>query len=191
MAFDKKLYNREYMRKYTKTERGKAIQDQYNLSHKDQRQNYQKQYILNNKEHIAKQTKKYKNEHREEISERRKYRKKTDPNFKITCNLRIRLNKAINNNQKSGSAVKDLGCSIEELRQYLEKQFYPNSETGEMMSWENYGKTGWHIDHVIPLSSFNLEDKEQFLKACNYTNLQPLWAKDNLEKTDKLDWKKK
>ena len=55
------------------------------------------------------------------------------------------------------------------------------------MSWDNYGRTGWHIDHIIPLSKFDLTDREQFLKACHYTNLQPLWAKDNLIKGNKFD----
>jgi len=92
----------------------------------------------------------------------------------IKRNLRSRLNKALQGNYKSGSAVKDLGCSIEFLREYLEKQFK------EDMSWDNYGE--WHIDHIEPLCSFDLTDRVQLLKACHYTNLQPLWKKDNLEK---------
>ena len=73
-----------------------------------------------------------------------------------------------------------MGCSVEELKKYLESKFYPHSETGEIMSWENYGE--WHIDHRKPLKMFNLSKREELLKACHYTNLQPLWAKDNLIK---------
>jgi hypothetical protein len=104
-------------------------------------------------------------------------------NYKLSMALRIRLSCALKNNQKVGSAIRDLGCSIEELKSYLESKFQ------EGMSWENYGrKKGikcWEIDHVVPISNFNLEDPEQFKKACHYTNLQPLWAEDNLKKSNR------
>ena len=95
---------------------------------------------------------------------------------RIKHNLRGRLNRAIKSNYKSGSAVRDLGCSIEELKIHLESQF----QLG--MSWDNWSRIGWHIDHIKPLSSFNLENIEEFKKACHYSNLQPLWAQDNISK---------
>jgi len=107
-------------------------------------------------------------------------RRKTDICFRLICNIRSRLCSAIKRNQKSGSAVKDLGCSVKFLKKYLESQFKPD------MSWENYGKC-WHIDHIIPLSSFDLTNREELLKACHYTNLQPLWAEENLSKSNKID----
>jgi hypothetical protein len=100
-----------------------------------------------------------------------------DLSYKLRNRLRTRLFIAIRNNQKAGSAVKDLGCSIDELKLYLENQFEPG------MTWDNYGE--WHIDHIIPLSHFDLTDREQFLKACHYTNLQPLWGLDNISKGNK------
>ena len=114
---------------------------------------------------------------------RNMYMKKylSDTSNRLADNLRSRLRKAIKNNQKTGSAVDDLGCSIEELKIYLESQFQDN------MSWDNYGLKGWHIDHIIPLASFDLTIEEEFKKACHYTNLQPLWAKDNLIKGAKHD----
>jgi desulfoferrodoxin (superoxide reductase-like protein) len=54
------------------------------------------------------------------------------------------------------------------------------------MTWDNWTTDGWHIDHIKPLASFDLTDRKQLLEACHYTNLQPLWAKDNLIKSDKI-----
>ena len=80
--------------------------------------------------------------------------------------------------KKSGSAVKDLGCSIKDLKIHLEEQFQ------EGMNWNNHGS--WHIDHRKPLASFDLTKREQLLAAVHFTNLQPLWAKDNLSKGSKV-----
>jgi hypothetical protein len=121
----------------------------------------------------------------------RNNRRKNDIKYRLECVLRKRISDIISNERKAGSAIRDLGCSIEELKQHLENKFYPHPDTGEIMSWENYGYYGWHIDHIIPLISFDLMNREQFLKACHYTNLQPLWAKDNYDKKDKLNWEKK
>lgn len=101
-------------------------------------------------------------------------KRKTDIQFKLKENLRNRLNQAIKNNFKSGSAVRDLGCSIIELRQYLESKFQPG------MTWDNYGQ--WHIDHIRPLASFNLLNTDELQKACHFSNLQPLWAEENIKK---------
>jgi hypothetical protein len=107
-----------------------------------------------------------------------KRRKASDIEFKLRKTLRERMNKALRIHSKSGSAVSDLGCSVAELKDYLASKFQPG------MSWDNHGE--WHIDHIIPLSSFQLSEREQFLRACHYTNLQPLWADQNLRKTNKL-----
>jgi len=109
-----------------------------------------------------------------------KNRRIVDINFKLAINLRKRLYAAFKNNYKTGSAVSDLGCTIDRFRIYLESMFQKG------MAWGNYGSFGWHIDHKIPLTSFNLTNREQFKKACHYTNLQPLWWKDNLSKGTKL-----
>jgi arginine decarboxylase-like protein len=106
--------------------------------------------------------------------------RRANPAAKIAANLRSRLNKAVRGLVKQGSAVRDLGCSVPELKKHLEDRFLPG------MSWENYGPKGWHIDHILPLSSFDLQERDQFLAACHYTNLQPLWATDNLVKNDKV-----
>lgn len=92
--------------------------------------------------------------------------------------LRARIRSAIKNGQRAGSAVRDLGCSIPELLKHLEAKFQPG------MSFDNYGE--WHIDHIIPLVKFDLTNRKEFLVACHYMNLQPLWKRDNLIKGTKL-----
>jgi len=111
---------------------------------------------------------------RKRIAKYNKTKKQNNLHFKLACNLRTRLWQVIKGMLKAGSAVRDLGCSIEQLKQHLESQFQ------EDMSWENYGQ--WHIDHIKPLAKFDLTDRNQFLEACHYTNLQPLWATDNIKK---------
>jgi len=111
-----------------------------------------------------------------------RYRQK--PKQKLRRNLRNRLWYVLKGGLKVGSAVRDLGCSIEFLKHHLETQFQPG------MTWDNYGGTinNWCVDHIIPLSSFDLTDREQFLKACHYSNLQPMWFSDNSRKCNRLDY---
>lgn len=116
---------------------------------------------------------------KEKTNARKRERLSIDINYKLRENLRSRLNKAIKNDQKIGSAVSDLGCSIEELKRHLEVQFEPG------MTWDNWSRVGWHIDHIKALANFDLINREELLKACHYSNLQPMWAKDNLSKGSK------
>mgnify|MGYP001563855485 CR=1 FL=1 len=179
--------------------------DKVSLIYKKQRINYQK-----NKEKILADHKVYWKKNREKLIARHKIwaikniekiaiknkiwrknnqkwirddwnnRLKTDIQFRLQLRLRSRFGRALKNNYKVGSAVFDLGCSIKEFKIHLEKKF----QSG--MTWKNYGLYGWHIDHKIPLSSFDLTNREQVKKACHYTNLQPMWALDNLKKNKKI-----
>ena len=162
---------------------------------KNDRERYQKniekererrsRYRKESPERFAQSSKKYRETHKEQINAYFRNRKKNDLDFKIKCLLRDRLNQAMKNNQKSGSAIADLGMSIENFKIYLEERFCANPDTSEMMGWENYGMFGWHIDHIIPLSAFDLTDREQLLKAVHYSNLRPMWAKQNLTEGDR------
>lgn len=118
---------------------------------------------------------------KEHVKAKRKEQYRSDISFRIQCLLRNRLNKLIRGKIKNGSAVKDLGCSIEEFKFHLEKQFLSG------MNWSNYGigKDKWNIDHIIPISKFDLSDRNQFIKANNYNNLQPMWHLDNVRKGNK------
>lgn len=131
---------------------------------------------------------KYGRENRARLNEYMKNRMKSDINYRLTRLLRTRLANAVRGEYKAGSAISDLGCSIEELKTHLESKFYDHPITGEVMSWESYGFYGWHIDHIKPLASFDLTDREHAKQACHYTNLQPLWAEDNHRKGDREDY---
>jgi len=106
---------------------------------------------------------------------------KKNPTAKIANNLRIRLNKALKD-QLAGKQVSatNCGCSMDFLIKYLEQRF----ELG--MTWDNYGLYGWHIDHIQPCASFDLTKKSEQKKCCHYTNLQPMWAKKNIRKGNKV-----
>lgn len=137
---------------------------------KDCKKIYNYQYQKENKEKLKKKRNKYEAN-----------RKRNDINYKL--NTIIRINKALKRNSKNSSTIKLLGCSIKELKNHLESQF-----TKEM-SWDNYGQNGWEIDHIQPCASFDLSNPEEQYKCFNYTNLQPLWKKENREKWHKIDYK--
>lgn len=140
-----------------------------------------KEYRLKNNIEIKKRKKLYSIKNRSKINAKLKNKKQTDIQYKIICNLRTRLWYALKNKQKVGSTVRDLGCTGEQLIDWLEHQFEPG------MDWNNYGnKEGqWSIDHEYPLSEVDdLTKKELFLPVIHYTNLQPMWHIDNLKKGD-------
>lgn len=152
----------------------------YYKTNKDKIRSRQKIYNQVNKNKLQEYFKKYFQENKLKVYNYINDRLKIDPQYKLSLSLRRRLRCALKGNYRSGSAIKDLGCSIDELKVYLESKFLPG------MSWDNWTYDGWHIDHIKPLASFDLTDRNQLLQACHYTNLQPLWAKDNIAKSDKI-----
>lgn len=149
-----------------------------------------KAYRLRNKDRINSARRLWSNRNRDKINERnrllpasvksakRKKAKLNNPILGVRENLRKRIRQVLKANKWSYVGLKStlVGCSGKFLRLHLEAQFT------EGMSWENYGK--WHIDHVIPLSS--AKTKEEMELLCHYTNLQPLWALENIKKSNKI-----
>jgi len=121
---------------------------------------------------------KYNIKNRKRHADRMRERIRNDINYRIEKNLRKRLWDAIKGNNKSASTIKLLGCAVEYLKNHLESQFT------EGMNWDNYGK--WHIDHIIPCASFDFTDPFQQRECFHFSNLQPLWAEDNLKKGSNL-----
>jgi hypothetical protein len=103
---------------------------------------------------------------------------KTDFNYKLIHTIRVRVKDVLRGHSKSDSTINMLGCTINELWIHLEKQFKQG------MTRENHGK--WHIDHIKPCASFDLTKPEEQAKCFHYTNLQPLWASENLAKGSKI-----
>jgi hypothetical protein len=116
-------------------------------------------------------------EERRKAREYRRSKRAADINFRLADVLRCRLKHALHGRAKTGSSVKDLGCTVAELKKYLENKFI------EGMTWDNWGIHGWHIDHIKPLASFDLTNPQQLCEAVHHTNLQPLWAVDNWKKS--------
>lgn len=108
------------------------------------------------------------------------HRRDTEPMFRLKRYLRNRINRALKNNSRCASTVELLGCTAEQLAQHLESMFQPG------MTWDNWSLHGWHVDHIRPLAVFDLTDPVQLAEACHYTNLQPLWAADNIRKGAKV-----
>lgn len=107
-----------------------------------------------------------------------KINKQKNPLYKLQCNLRSLISKSITRQgyRKTSKSKQILGCEYIELKKHLESKFT------EGMNWDNYGK--WHIDHIYPSSL--AETEEEIIRLNNYTNLQPLWAEDNIRKGNKI-----
>jgi len=166
-------------------ERDKARQKEYYAQHKEQYIQRAKEWVKNNPDKMKKIKQEYRCKNRDKLNKyARDYaktyipkKKEEDPAFRLRLNIRGRLHAFFKNGKRKPTSMTSvLGCTWQELRDYIEQQFVPG------MSWETYGPKGWHIDHIKPLSSFDLADPEQFKQANHYTNLQPLWAEDNYKK---------
>lgn len=125
---------------------------------------------------LRKKEYKFRNKHKLK-KERIEYyqKKKNDPIWRAARNLRKRLKKQLDKGFRNGPTISMLGCTIIEFRDYIAKQF------DQGMTWDNYGE--WHLDHIKPVCSFDLTDTEQVALINHYSNLRPLWAKDNIAKS--------
>lgn len=175
-------YHRDYYKKNKETVNEKN--KMYYQNHKEQVLERTTAYQKNHPEVNRASATKWRENNRDKVRAYQNNRRATNINVRITDNLRGRLWSALKGKSKCGSTKDLLGCSIPFLKGYLAAKF----EDG--MSWDTYSFETFHIDHIIPCSSFDLSDPEQQKKCFHYTNLQPLWAFDNMSKGNKLDWSK-
>jgi len=184
--------NREKRKEYRKQNREKIKEQkkawyQQNLEKIKERR---KAYYEQNAEKLTEYQKAYNKQNRDKIRIYERNKRKTDINFKLSDNLRARVRAVLKGKSKSKKTMALIGCSVDFLKKYLENQFQPG------MSWNNYGNPNgdhsecWHVDHIVPCASFDFNDPKQQQKCFHYTNLQPLWAKDNISKGAQLNWQK-
>lgn len=184
----KKKYNKENREKISEYNRRKYIEKV------DYNRNRAASFYSKNKNVIAKKKKadrennpeKYKGYQKKRVVEGKtaaylRKRRREDIEFRLACAIRRRVNRALaakKQNSRS-SATKALGCSYEFFKNYLQAKF------DSKMNWGNYGSY-WHVDHILPLSKFDLTNPEEFARACHYTNMQPLEAIENIKKSNKI-----
>lgn len=154
----------------------KTYRAKYYLDNKEECLAKQIEYNKTHKEQKAATSKKYQESHRAEASARHNNRKKSDLLYRLSCDLRSRLSISLKSKswKKSTKFSDYIGCSLEELKAHIESQFQPG------MTWNNRSRNGWHIDHIIPLAS--AKSVEEMIRLCHYSNLQPLWALENISK---------
>ena len=171
---------------YRKSPAGKIAEKKWRKNNKDWWKNYRQTDVwkINNKRYEAGEASKKRYE-RYRKSEKfkevvKKYRSKED--VKIRLKIRGNISKIFRRLEitKDKTSFKYLGCTIQTFKKHIEGQFKPG------MSWENHGVHGWHFDHIIPVASFNLNLKSEREKCNNYKNFQPMWAIENIRKSNKV-----
>lgn len=175
------ICNKEHRKLYLRARENNPKRKQQNLER-------QKRFYHNNKDKRKEYSKKYRNGSTRQkylANKKRNSYKRYHNNIqtKLSELLRTRLYMALKAQglQKNNSTMELVGCSKEELIQHLESQFKDG------MCWQNWSLNGWHIDHIRPVSSFDLSDPAQVKECFHFSNLQPLWAIENLQKSNSWD----
>lgn len=174
-----KLCTKEYDKEY-KTKNQKKIKKQqieYRQKNRETLNLYRKKWGTDNPDKVSKNAKIHRIKYKDLINTKRREKRKNNIHFKLRTIISNRIRMALIRGSKNSTSYDLTGCSWEYLKLHLESKFTKG------MSWDNYGE--WHIDHIKPCCSFDLTDIEQQKICFHYTNLQPLWAIDNLKKSGK------
>jgi len=179
--------HKEYYKKYKKkySELHKKEKSEYNKAYrqvnKERLLAYDKSRYDANKTQILAVKKKYNKNNREKINKQKIHRRNTNPKNKLHHRISERIRQSLHGRKGGRHWEALVGYTISDLKKHLEKSFLDG------MTWENYGPV-WHVDHKIPISAHNFTrpEHEDFKRCWALSNLQPLWAKDNMIKKDKL-----
>lgn len=155
----------DYQKKYREENRDKVLERK-------------RKYYYENKEERLLKNKIYRSNNKNKRNDYEKNKKRNSPVYSLMVGMRSRISSylKLHNITKKNKTFEMVGCTPQQLKEHLEKQFKPG------MSWDN--RNQWHIDHIIPLSSAKTE--EELYKLCHFSNLQPLWVEENLKKSNKL-----
>lgn len=150
----------------------------YREENRDAIQKRNQAYYQENRDRLIEHAKMYARENRESRAEAARNRYRASPKEKIRFSVSSRIRRSLSGG--SNGVFRNLPYSKEELCEHLERQFLPG------MTWDNYGE--WHIDHIRPIASFDYSSTKDdgFLDCWDLSNLRPMWAKDNLSKSDKI-----
>ena len=176
--YSKCCKNGEYWVAAVKFEESKKYHGEYRKNNRDLFLASKRKHRINNLEKLRSLNKEYKSKSRKKSREYESRRIKDDPLFSLAYRCRRRIASAFRAKKtpKTKKSYQIIGCDWDVLKSYFDTKFTDG------MSWDN--RHLWHIDHIIPLSSAS--SPEELIALCHYTNLQPLWASDNLKKSAKL-----
>ena len=179
--------NPDYMKKYGKSDKIKEYQKEYYQEHKEKYIKRKQEWRQKNPELAKEELRNYIENNREKVNEYhsnwKKEKRQKDITYKLKENMSRRVRYELNTllkGKKTKRTVEYLGCSIGELKTYLESKFIEN------MSWDNYGEI-WHIDHIIPCNAWDFSNEFENKCCWNYRNLQPLGSSENQSKKDKFN----
>lgn len=176
----KKIKDKEYRDKH------KHINKEWQINNRKRVNEINRDWQKRNQEQVNAYMRSYRKKNKERLTKERnikdKNKRDNDPLFKLRHNIRVLINKSFTRRnkwfKKNTMTEEILGCTIEFLIIYL------TTKCGKILKVEDFGKNGYHIDHIIPLSTADTED--EIIKLCHYTNLQPLWYTENLIKSNKI-----
>lgn len=178
-----KIRLRKIRKKHAENNRDKYVE--YQKKYRDKNPENYKKTLDKSKEWRKKYSSNYWKKNKSQLLEKKYKKLKEDFQYRLKEIIRSRIQSGLKqhakNHKKSMRTIMYLGCTYKEYINYLEKKFKKG------MNWSNMGgNNGWQIDHIIPLSNFDLSKKKNQLMAFNFKNTQPLWKKENLVKSNKL-----
>jgi hypothetical protein len=189
---ERHIYDAKY--RAENKDRVQDTHERYREKHKGRLKSYFAEYYRENKSRLRALSKKwYKDnyasivEWRESYKPRRReldhIRRKTDPKYRVRSAISTGVNYSLRNGKEGRGWESLVGYTLSDLTKHLEKQFTDG------MTWDNYGRNGWHVDHIIPVSVFNFEKPTDldFKKCWALSNLQPMWERENIQKSASLE----